>query len=258
MQLHPLKPRAATAACFGGAISGLIEAVGLDEFPRRLFGAARAVAGCKHMTAFSFARGEPPRLLLAENVGERAVARKVADRYLSHYWRLDPIRDALADLPETDDVHAIELGVGDIRYADYRADCYTSVRLRSQLAINQVREQSTIRLNFFRADGFGSDQRARILDSIDLLMPLLWRHEVALRPRPVDLRAEFRRRLAQRDPCLSGRELDVCMLIAVGLSSQGIALELGISLNTVLTYRKRAYMRLGISSQNELLRSIMI
>jgi LuxR family transcriptional regulator, activator of tox operons len=257
MQLHPLKPRTPPAACLN-TIARLIETVGLDEFPRRLFGAARTVAGCKHMTAFSFAGDEPPRLLLAESVGRRAVAQKVADRYLSRYWRLDPIRDALADLPETDELHAIELGVGDIQYADYRADCYTSVRLRSQLAINQVREQSTIRLNFFRADGFGSDQRARILDSIDLLMPLLWRHEVALRPRPVDLRAEFRRRLAQRDPCLSGRELDVCMLIAVGLSSQGIALELGISLNTVLTYRKRAYMRLGISSQNELLRSIMI
>jgi DNA-binding CsgD family transcriptional regulator len=131
------------------------------------------------------------------------------------------------------------------------------VRLRSQLAINQVREDSSIRLNFFRADGFGSDHRAWILNSIDLLMPLLWRHEAALQARPVDLRAEFRRRLAQRNPGLSGRELDVCMLIAVGLSSEGIGLELGISLNTVLTYRKRAYARLGISSQNELLRSIM-
>jgi DNA-binding CsgD family transcriptional regulator len=37
-----------------------------------------------------------------------------------------------------------------------------------------------------------------------------------------------------------------------GLTSAGIALDLRISLNTVLTYRKRAYGRLGVSSQAEL------
>ena len=36
-----------------------------------------------------------------------------------------------------------------------------------------------------------------------------------------------------------------------------IALHLGISVNTVLTYRKRAYGRLKISCQNELLRLIL-
>lgn len=37
---------------------------------------------------------------------------------------------------------------------------------------------------------------------------------------------------------------------------EAIALTLGIRRNTVLTYRKRAYARLGISSQNELVRLI--
>lgn len=37
----------------------------------------------------------------------------------------------------------------------------------------------------------------------------------------------------------------------------GIALELGAGINIVLTYRKRAYARLGISSQNELMRILM-
>ena len=40
------------------------------------------------------------------------------------------------------------------------------------------------------------------------------------------------------------------------MSSEAIALTLGISVNTVLTYRKRAYTRLGICSQNELVRFI--
>jgi DNA-binding CsgD family transcriptional regulator len=45
--------------------------------------------------------------------------------------------------------------------------------------------------------------------------------------------------------------------MAAGLTSERIALKLGVSLNTVLTYRKRAYFRLRISSQNDLLRLML-
>jgi len=36
------------------------------------------------------------------------------------------------------------------------------------------------------------------------------------------------------------------------MTSQGIALDLGVGLNTVLTYRKRAYHRLQVTSPFEL------
>src|SRR5262249_55197346 len=52
---------------------------------------------------------------------------------------------------------------------------------------------------------------------------------------------------------LSQRETDVCARILYGLSYYGIALDLGIGKESVMTYRKRAYKRLGIGSQRELL-----
>jgi DNA-binding CsgD family transcriptional regulator len=52
---------------------------------------------------------------------------------------------------------------------------------------------------------------------------------------------------------LSRRESEVCARILYGLSSCGIALDLGIGKESVMTYRKRAYQRLGIGSQRELL-----
>ncbi|MFN5485610.1 MAG: helix-turn-helix transcriptional regulator, partial [Bradyrhizobium sp.] len=51
---------------------------------------------------------------------------------------------------------------------------------------------------------------------------------------------------------LTGREQEVCLRILSGLSSEAIAASLGIGLHSALTYRKRAYDKLGISSQNEL------
>ena len=56
---------------------------------------------------------------------------------------------------------------------------------------------------------------------------------------------------------LTPRERDVCQRIVMGFNSEAIACELGVSLNTVLTYRRRAYERLGISAQNELFAIVM-
>ncbi|PVX85882.1 helix-turn-helix domain-containing protein [Paraburkholderia unamae] len=57
---------------------------------------------------------------------------------------------------------------------------------------------------------------------------------------------------AQVFASLTTRERTVCVGILTGYTSEGIALNLGISINSVLTYRKRVYEKLGITSQNEL------
>jgi DNA-binding CsgD family transcriptional regulator len=51
---------------------------------------------------------------------------------------------------------------------------------------------------------------------------------------------------------LSPREAEVCAGIILGYTTLGISLNFEISVNTVATHRKRAYRKLGISSQNEL------
>jgi DNA-binding CsgD family transcriptional regulator len=51
---------------------------------------------------------------------------------------------------------------------------------------------------------------------------------------------------------LSPREADISAAIVLGYAALAISLNLGITLNTVATHRKRAYRRLGISSQTEL------
>jgi DNA-binding CsgD family transcriptional regulator len=56
----------------------------------------------------------------------------------------------------------------------------------------------------------------------------------------------------QQSSPLSLRERSVCARIIYGMSSTGIALDLGIGEESVKTYRKRAYLRLGIGSAYEL------
>jgi len=63
---------------------------------------------------------------------------------------------------------------------------------------------------------------------------------------------ELEQRFALRHPELSKREREVCARAAIGMSVETTALELGIGKTTVLTYRKRAYERLDVTSPSEL------
>jgi len=67
----------------------------------------------------------------------------------------------------------------------------------------------------------------------------------------------FRRRLAALECGMTPRELDVCARTLIGMTAEGIALDLNVKKSSVSTYRKRAYARLGISSQSQLYRLLM-
>ena len=93
-----------------------------------------------------------------------------------------------------------------------------------------------------------------------LIMPLIDRHR-ALTGEIVEDRAdrlaELEERFARRFPALPPRECQVCARAAIGVSIEGAALDLGIGTASVLTYRKRAYGRLGVTSAYELARLVM-
>jgi DNA-binding CsgD family transcriptional regulator len=49
---------------------------------------------------------------------------------------------------------------------------------------------------------------------------------------------------------LSQRERDVLELLSTGLLYKEIAVELGVSLNTVMTYMRRIYKKLHVTSRH--------
>ena len=150
----------------------------------------------------------------------------------------------------------------DIDHEGYRNDCYSSVDLIDRLSIIRRCNGETIRLNLYRnaqRGRFSAGEIASVLDNADLMFALLAKHDAE---RPAVAEADRLQtagfRLAHLAPRLTAREREVCLGIIEGRSSEAMALALGISINTVLTYRKRAYARLGISSHNELMRLVMV
>ncbi|MBS3995746.1 MAG: LuxR family transcriptional regulator [Hydrogenophaga sp.] len=126
------------------------------------------------------------------------------------------------------------------------------------------REKLTERLSLLHAPAAGSvyglhlyrDQRQGLFRPAEVeqllgVAPLLRQaHQAALRIAfpGSDRTAQIeraRQALARRVPRLSAREREVCARIACGLSADGIAADLDIAPSTVLTLRKRAYLKLA-------------
>lgn len=70
--------------------------------------------------------------------------------------------------------------------------------------------------------------------------------------------ATLRMRLLRTQPTLTDRELDVCARLLQGLTHEGIAADLGLTVPTVKTYRNRAFARLGIHFRNELFARVLV
>jgi len=62
---------------------------------------------------------------------------------------------------------------------------------------------------------------------------------------------KIEQRLGSIFGCLTGRERAVCARTMVGMTAEAIALDLGISAASVLTYRRRAYERYRITHSNQ-------
>lgn len=59
------------------------------------------------------------------------------------------------------------------------------------------------------------------------------------------------------DQVLSGRELEVLLLIGEGLTPKGIGIRLGLNIKTVSTYRSRILEKTGLNSTADLVKLVM-
>lgn len=108
------------------------------------------------------------------------------------------------------------------------------------------------------AGWFNGTERNTLASVASLMLASLHQHRRLLStlPAPALTREEQLRRVRTallRDPGqLTAREADICAHIVMGYTAEGAGLQLGISPQTVASHRKRAYAKLGVTSQAEL------
>ena len=238
------------------AFAPVIAALGRAAFASELLAALNRTLPVDHVCLMRLVdRTRPPVLESASWRGGAHVA-EVQSAYLHGLYRFDPN----LDLALGSGVAVRLLRREAIRRADYREACFARAGLLERLTVAAADEGQLVLLNLYRLDPsgrFAPEEIAAIEELSRFLAALAIRHVgtlgMLLRSRDrADRVAALAARLHALDGRLTLREREVLSRVMLGVTSQGIALDLGIGLNTVLTYRKRAYARLGVTSQAEL------
>lgn len=238
------------------AFAPAIAALGREAFASELLAALNRSVAVDHACLMRVVdRARPPVLESASWRGGAHVA-EVQRAYLNGLYRFDPNMR----LPAQSGVVFRHLRRDALSHADYREVCFVRAGLLERITVAAADEGQLVLLNLYRLDPsgpFAAGEIAALEGLARFLAALAIRHVgtlgMLLRSRERgDRIAALAARLHARDGRLTSRERDVLARVMLGVSSEGIALDLGIGLNTVLTYRKRAYARLGVSSQAEL------
>lgn len=238
-------------------LAPLIESLGTSTFPGRLFALSHALTRTSHLTAFAYGRpNASPAVLMAENEGASRDSHHIADLYTHRFWQQDLANDVCS--PAKPGMgRLVRTVAGEIGDGDYKQTCYTSARLSARACVSIRHGGACTRLNYYSPSGrdFSGSAIENIVRWSELFIMLLLKHHSIIGSSQ-EGEADYDWALRRLPVSLPSRERQVCVGILQGLSSEAIALRLDVSINTVRTFRKRAYARLEISSQNELMRLV--
>ena len=251
-----MKAGEASACPATNDITPAVLAIGRPEFAQSLIATLRRVAGVGHCMVFSFAGERSARCLL--DIGNIPIGAELGTAYSDHFHFADPNRDAIFR-EQAVGTPVVLPAFAHRMYGDrYRKIFFEDSGIVDKLAAAVWVGQTCFYVNFYRTTSqgrFASDEIERLRAAAPAVSAAVARHfqhdQVSQDDDPDrTLEALFASGLPFAR--LTGREKAVCLRIVSGLSSEAISADLGISLHSTLTYRKRAYEKLGISSQNEL------
>lgn len=228
------------------ALLALLDGLGEDDFLDRFLDWVHAVLGADQCMLFFCAVDKRVSTLLYKDFAQDESARALAHSYISERrYMQDPNFALLKECPPGE-LHVLHLEhLGNEMGPNYRRRFFDEPGFKDKLSIIRGHEAGNYYLNLYRRAGsFGEvfrhpeDEAA----AARLLSSLLVKHYL------------INQKMLAQGPLafLSHREQQVCQAVLQGKKSELIADELGVSLNSVATYRKRAYEKLGISSRAQL------
>ena len=246
-------PHAAAPA--GAAVAPMIDWLGDDGFEAHLLQQLHPVLPAASWSVYQVGPACVPRLFMSAALGIPDTTRACWGAYLSGPYREDrSLRfDGVAGGRAQHLCHILAQEVP----AEHRARVYDAHGMAERVSVVEHADDGALfAVNFYRHAHQRPLTDAEIagFEQIAPALLALARKHVALRGdhEPGPTPEVLRQRLLQRCAALTVRELDVCTRVLRGMTHDGIAADLGVSVPTVKTYRNRAFERLGIHFRNEL------
>ena len=236
----------------------LIEATGTSAFGAKLLGHLEVACGADYCAVFRVGTDRPSEIVTESHDGSSKAQIRVESYLQRQYWINDPAM--MYAQTQLRDQHPMLMRVDVTRLKDpvVREEIWPGICDR--VVIAGKRRERTYSMSILREGrgGFSATGMERIGSCADLFISLLAKHEELMGSRQRDLTGVISS-LPDIEARISGvsaltpREAEVCARILYGLTTTGIALDLGISTETVKTFRKLAYRRLNIGSEHELM-----
>lgn len=242
-------------------IPSLILSLGEQDFGKKLFQLLHKISGAEHASVF-YLVSDKLREVIAVSLDGTNQAHEQASIYANEgLWRRDPtIQEAQKQLDDSGKA-IVRTDIAHLQNRALRDNVYRKSKISDRVLICAGNAEGIIGLSLLRSSASGSftaEELNRVQSVYDPLFALLAKHiNVTLDgPNPVmalTSLAEIETCLKEEMSSMPRREIEVCSRVIYGVFNLGISLELGIGEETVMTYRKRAYSRLGIANQHELL-----
>jgi DNA-binding CsgD family transcriptional regulator len=242
------------------SLARIVDSLGTSEFEAQLLAFLHQSSGADHCVAYRFGDGDL-RVLGAASLNGTNLARTNAVRYAREgFWQRDPVVIEAERHPQIQSSKLVRVEPQQIPDRELREHFYVRPGMREKVFISGERGGYLYGGSIFRSEQVGrfSDGDLHALaQSADFLLSCFAKH-AGIAPDRGSAAAEFasaeriERRLRAWPWSLSEREIQVCARILYGMSNEGIALDLGIKPESVMTYRKRAYQRIGIATRHEL------
>jgi DNA-binding CsgD family transcriptional regulator len=184
------------------------------------------------------------------------------EQYARQYHRFDPTLHSLPDAGSGRTFVDV-LVAEDIADMSYRNICFEAPAFTRKISVAHAAAggEWTVLNMYLGQECVGSDTLFRMASFGSLIAPFLRRRgrgpEVSLANDCERADERLCRKLRRRFPALTEREALVCALTMIGKTSEEIATALGIRPCTVITYRRRAYERLEVSSAAALVAAIL-
>jgi DNA-binding CsgD family transcriptional regulator len=244
----------------------MVSLIGDLDFGAGFYRVADGLVGIDQCTVF-ICKDETPRMLVVEAQSRKTAerARSLADTYTRSAYRSDPVWGTCTQTPVSD-CAVFPVSPKEITNERYRREFYDGPNIKHELVMTTMIGGSRIYTGFYREAG-RAEFSANTIDMLRCcgrtIMQVLHKHaEISARQdraiaeqKPVSQKAlleRVRQAIMSDNGSLTAREAEICASIVLGYTVLGISMNLGISINTVSTHRKRAYAKLRVCSQNEL------
>lgn len=239
-------------------LTSLIETVGTDAFGAYMMDSMRRLTGANHCNLVRYS-GHQKQSHTVFTLGDinQPLAVDCANLYDNRYYQHDPAFIRTLNTPGEDNPMLLHKEFEQIKDAEYRQSLFERCHITDKASIFHNASNGGYSLHLYRLEGDGHFHGSHLIQAesvLDVLDALLTKHITLLEQQEVklDLTWVSDKLNHNTGSVLTNRELEICARIILGYSSLAISLNLGISINTVLTHRRKAYEKLGIGTQSQL------